>query len=191
MKKSRIKLKNLVPHPRYGTEVIASGFDLDPSEVRRGFWQYAHRTIFPVSAIPANVRKQNYSVMPRKCYVDMLKQCRQCRRSFLFFAKEQKHWFETLGLYVDADCVSCPECRKSNQELGRRVKRYSRHIMAPAIEGKELETLVRDAAFLVEAGYFRNLSKVRWLKNRARKLLPESEALVALDNALKAHNSES
>lgn len=193
MKASNHKLKNLVPHPKYGAEVIPSGYNFDPNEVREGFWMYRSRIVFPESAIPANIDKQNFATFPREYYVDMLKQCRVCQRHFLFFAEEQKYWFETLGFFVDADCVLCPECRASNQELKRRIRRYSERITDNALSEREMETLLKDATFLVEAGYFKNLNKVGALKNRARKLVPESEALSelvsALDVALQTNHS--
>ncbi len=193
MKASNNKLKNLVPHPKYGAAVIASGYGFDPNEVRDGFWMYRSRIVFPESAIPADIDKQNFAIFPRKYYVDMLKQCRECQRSFLFFAQEQKYWFETLGFFVDADCVLCPECRASNQELKRRIKRYSERITESVLSEREMETLLKDAAFLVQAGYFKNLNKVSALKNRAWKLVPASEALSglvsALDVALQSNHS--
>lgn len=146
---------------------------------------YGSRTVFPESAIPADIKKQNFATFPRKYYVDMLKQCRICQRSFLFFAKEQQYWFETLGFFVDADCVFCPECRVANQEYKRKVMRYSESIAKRTLSEREMELLLNDVIFLLEAGFFKKLNKVCALKNRVKKIMPESEALAVLDRAIE------
>ncbi|WP_405632352.1 zinc-ribbon domain containing protein [Pseudoalteromonas sp. Ld20] len=39
-------------------------------------------------------RKQRYCIYPRNLYIDIQKQCVDCHRPFIFFAKEQQYWFE-------------------------------------------------------------------------------------------------
>ena len=99
MKKRRKNkaVKKYVMHPRYGDRPIVSEFSFSREEVERGHRLFSSEIFFPETAIPANIEKQNYAIFPRGVYVDIEKQCERCKRPFLFFALEQKYWFETLG----------------------------------------------------------------------------------------------
>ncbi|MDR3637852.1 MAG: zinc-ribbon domain containing protein [Isosphaeraceae bacterium] len=172
--------RNVVPHPRFGDQSVPSGYRV-PFELIRACYCYDRPPVFPESAIPADISRQNFSVRPRYCYVDMLKGCRKCGRDFIFFAREQQYWYEELGFWVDADCVHCPECRRSNQHLRQRLKRFSHTMGRDAIGNEELATLVEDAVYLFEAGVLRNEQKLRRLKNLAATSIPESAARQAIE----------
>lgn len=170
--KGRHKLRDLVPHPRFGSTVRPSGHEVSPEAIRDSYWGYSGQTVFPESAIPANISKQNYSVLPRTYYVDILKECRDCNRRFLFFAEEQKYWYEELGFCIDADCVRCPECRKADQTSRQRFQRYSENITNDALSDESLTTLIDDAVFLWEHEMLKNQHNLRRLKNLANKQIP-------------------
>jgi hypothetical protein len=112
-KRARRPTGDLVPHPRYGTRplfgdrVAPARLKLTREEIAHSYWGYrgSETMIYPETAVRADVSRQRFSVTPRTYDVDMLKRCRGCRRSFIFFAREQKHWYETLGFSIDADCV--------------------------------------------------------------------------------------
>jgi hypothetical protein len=161
-----------------------------PEYAIRSFWGYEGQTIFPESAIPANVSRQNYTVLPRRYYVDILKQCRECRRPFIFFAREQEHWYEKLGFTIDADCVRCVECRKSEQRLQRRLKRYSHAIPRDDLDDRELATLVEDAVFLFEVGVLRDEQRLRRLRNLARRRIPQSTATESIGQLISQITSK-
>jgi hypothetical protein len=171
-----------VPHPRYGDTVITSGSKLSEAEVRNSFWGYGSAIIFPESAITADVSRQNFSIYPRRYYVDILKKCRNCDKSFLFFAKEQLYWYEVLGFYIDADCVHCPECRVKEAELRRKFQRYSQSIGQSDLADREFATLIGDAVFLWTAGVLIDEQKLRWLRNQARRRIPEEDATKAIND---------
>jgi Probable zinc-ribbon domain len=144
--------------------------------IRYTSYRYKNETIFPESAIPADIKRQNYSVLPRTWYFDTLKTCRDCGRNFLFFAEEQKYWYERLGFAIDADCVRCPQCRKTDQTLRRRFKRYSQLIARKNLDAETLAVLVADACFLWEQGILKNADNLRRLKNLARRQILEEKA---------------
>ncbi|GJM07834.1 MAG: hypothetical protein DHS20C11_01100 [Lysobacteraceae bacterium] len=96
-KKRKSKYKAYVPHPRYGDKPVYSGESFTLEEIHSAFWRYRGEAVFPESAVAADVDKQNYSIFPRKVYVDIEKACRECGRHFLFYALEQRYWFEELG----------------------------------------------------------------------------------------------
>jgi hypothetical protein len=171
--------QGLVPHPRFGDGSVPSGYNV-PLEVIRACYCYDRPPVFPKSAIPADVSRQNYSVRPRLCYVDMLRGCRKCGRDFIFFAREQQYWYEQLGFWVEADCVHCPECRRSDHRLRQRFQRFSQAISKGNVNDEELATLVDDAVSLSEAGVLRSEQKLRRLKNLARARIPDSPAYRAI-----------
>ncbi len=82
LRKTRKKLRGLVLHPRYGDEIVPSGVQVAAEEVRGSFWRYSHETIFPETAIAADVSRQDFATFPRGYYVDILKECRECKRGF-------------------------------------------------------------------------------------------------------------
>ena len=169
-----------MPHPRYGTEPIPSGYKVDEDKIRRGHWRLSGDRIFPETVLAANTEKQNYALYPRKYYVDVERICRTCHRAFLFFAREQRYWFETLRFFVDADCVFCPQCRRESRAIHRRLRRYSALYANPAPSRKDFMFLVDDAVFLVEHGVLKNLSNVGAMKNRAAKAISEYPGLERL-----------
>jgi hypothetical protein len=170
---------NIVPHPRFD-RVVASGYDVSEEEIRK-HWGYQNETIFPESAIPANVARQNCSVVPRQWYVDVLKRCRDCKRPFIFFAREQQHWFEELGFWINADCVRCVKCRKSDQKLRSTFKRYSDAVTRRDLDDKDLATHLADAVLLFEAGILRDEQRLRRLRNLGRRRIPNSPELADMD----------
>ncbi len=183
-KAARHKPQKLVPHPRYGARVVASGCTAEAEEVRHSYWRYPHETIFPETAIKADVTRQRHGAMPRGYYVDILKTCRACSRPFIFFAKEQRHWYETLGFWVDADCVHCPECRKSDQQVRRRFQRYGAQIARTNLPTKELATLISDALFLWQAGLLHDKQKLYRLRKIARQQLPTHKVTAELEDLI-------
>jgi hypothetical protein len=192
MPKRRTSPSRFVTHPRYGALPHTSGIAVSEEEIREGFWSLRRETMFPESVLVARTEEQNYAVFPRRYYVDVLRSCRSCCRKFIFFAKEQRYWFETLKFFVDADCVLCPDCRRTSRLVQRRVRRYSDLMKRKARTMDELQTLVDDATYLFEHGTLRNVSILGALKNEARKSIPEYAGTVALTRALtKARRARS
>ena len=156
--KHQVDLTDLVPHPRYGAypRVPVAWWSRclralvgrrDPSGMITTEWvrtSYGYQPeleiVFPATSLPANTKKQNFSVIPREFYIDVLKACRDCKRHFIFFAKEQRYWYEDLGFSIYSDCVRCPECRKSDRLLRRRFARYSQRVNDDNMDDVSLRT---------------------------------------------------
>lgn len=186
MPRRRASAADFVPHPRYGTMPVRSGFTIPDSELRRGFWRLSRDELFPETALPADTSKQNYAVFPRAYYVDVARTCRSCTRRFIFFAREQRYWFETLRFFVDADCVLCPECRRTAHALKRRLRRYADLRAKASLTDEELYRLVDDARYLLEHGTLKNAAAVGAIKNLASKRIPHYRGVPALIAALGA-----
>lgn len=177
-------LHDLVPHPRYGDAPTTSGLTIPEATIRSGHWRYRDDTLFPQSVLIADTTRQREALYPRLYYVDVLRHCRACTRRFLFFAREQRYWYETLGFDISADCVHCPDCRRSQRATQRRLRRYSdmRRIAEP--DAVQLRALVDDALHLFEHGVLRDVNALGQLKNRALRELPEYRGTHALASML-------
>lgn len=185
------KIPDVVQHPKYGDTVVTTPWATTREVILASYWGYHRETFFPESAIPANIQKQSPITMPRRYYVDILKQCRDCGLSFLFFAREQQYWYEELGFYIDSDCVRCPVCRKSEQHLRQAFGRYSELVGRTDLSDSELSTLVEDTTTIYEADLLRDEQRLRTIKNLAVKRIPNSKATRSLCQVVErlSHNS--
>lgn len=186
MPRRRASTAEFVPHPRYGATPVRSGFTIRDSELRRGYWRLSRDELFPETALPADTSKQNYAVFPRAYYVDVARTCRSCTRRFIFFAREQRYWFETLRFFVDADCVLCPECRRTAHSLKRRLRRYADLRAKDFLTDPELYRLVDDTRYLLEHEVLKNTTTLGTIKNLALKRIPHYRGVAALSAALDA-----
>jgi hypothetical protein len=175
------RLANAVPHPRYGTEIVSSG-SVGEHDAIPGPPEWSKDVTFPESALPADVRKQNFTTMShRHWYVDTLRDCRRCRRPFVFFAREQRYWYETLRCRVEVECRECVECRASLRTVRRRLKRYGELVVDRDLTDEDMLALASDVAFLWTEGLLRDEQRLRRIRNRALRQVPEGAATRALD----------
>lgn len=188
-KKGANPLENVVRHPRYGSTPRPSGLKLPEEEIRRAHWTLMHATIFPETALRADTSVQNFSMYPREYYVDILRACRSCKRPFIFSAREQKYWFETLRFYVDANCVECSDCRRGSRTVQRTLRRYSDLLAKESRSRKELMQLVDDATFLLEHGTLKKINNLGAIKNQAVKTIPEYPGVASLMEAIGRANA--
>lgn len=176
--------KNLVPHPRFGTKVHRAGDGIYERQIRRSFRSLEDCVIYPPSAIRADVAKQRSGFGARRFYVDILQDCRTCRRPFIFYAREQQFWYETLGMHPDAQCVFCPECRASDRSLRAATKRFESMLARRDLDDAELKRLLLDAATLIEIGRVKNVNKLSWARAQAKKRLASRKELDRLEAAI-------
>lgn len=158
-----------VEHPRYGRTPQITGLNPQISSNDHTFnhWHSPAGRRIPNTAIEADLNRQTPATVPHKYYFDLKRECRDCARPFIFFAAEQKYWYETLGFGLDSDCVRCTDCRKKQQHIARRRERYETlsHITERSVD----DTLeMADCCLtLIENFVFghRSIQKVRWLLN--------------------------
>lgn len=163
---------DFVAHPRYGDEPRLTG--LNPKEnwlTGEVFlhWHSLGEARIPNTAIAADTSRQNQPTIAVTHYFDSRRVCVDCRQSFLFFAAEQKYWYEVLGFPLEANCIRCVPCRKRQRALQARRQRYETLI---ALEGRTPDqdiALVESALALVGAGVFgtRLLERLRSILKRA------------------------
>lgn len=172
MKRNVENYSEFVEHPRYGRGPKVTGLNPEPDYRGKTFihWHSPKECRIPNTAIVANLARQHFATVPVTHYYDVTRQCRDCGRSFIFFAEEQKHWYEELGFGLDSNCVRCVPCRKQQQGLALRRQRYEElyHIDNRTTD-QNLE-MADCCLALIEASTFscRQLDRVRMLINRIR-----------------------
>ncbi len=147
---------DFVEHPRYGRMPRETGLNPQPNE--RGsiylHWHSPKKCRVPNTAIAARVSLQRPSVIPITHYFDVIRVCRDCGRPFLFFAEEQRHWYEELGFGLDADCVRCVPCRKKQKGIARQKERYEELFHVPQRSTAKTLEMAECSLALIEAGTF-------------------------------------
>lgn len=101
-------------------------------------------------------------------YWDFDRLCRRCNRRFIFFAAEQKYWYEELRFPEFAEAWECVECRKALHEILELRKRYEELVTTRARTEAQTMDLVECAATLIEAGVFspKGIPRLRGFLNR-------------------------
>ena len=120
------KFKGFVCHPRYGKSPRYTGLDVDSKSGSdaRLLCHSSKQHRVPRTAIVANTNRQKPGISYITHYCDTVKCCVDCHRKFIFFADEQRYWYETLKFDLGVDCLKCPECRKSTRWMEKLRKRY-------------------------------------------------------------------
>ena len=161
---------DFVEHPRYGRRPRLTGLDPIPDPLGRVYlhWHSPVGIRIPYTAIAADLSRQPRAMIPITHYFDAKRECRDCQRPFLFFAEEQKYWYEELGFALESDCVRCIGCRQAQRGLEQKRERYAEllHVRDRTLE---LDLELADCCLaLVEARVFRErpLERVRAILNR-------------------------
>jgi hypothetical protein len=189
------KYADFVDHPRYGRGPNITGLNPSPAEPNVHLhWntstqqeiisryeaiigeKWPHGKVhsgrefnkrIPNTAIAADLAKQTAATMQVTHYFDLERSCRDCNRPFIFFAREQKYWYEQLGFGLDSDCVRCVDCRKQQQGIDRQRELYeSLFHIADKTEQQTLE-MASACLYLMEKSVFstRQTERVRMLFN--------------------------
>lgn len=195
MSRKSDKYADFVEHPRYGRGPRITGLNPKPHDQGVSLhwntidheeivaqWEAVMNEPYPYgtsrsdsgrprrianTAIPADLARQAAATVAVTHYFDLERRCRDCNRPFIFFAAEQKHWYEELGFGFESDCVRCVECRRREQGIARDRETYETlfHVADKTIE----ESLEMAAACLslIEAGEFtkKQAQRVRSLLN--------------------------
>ena len=124
------------------------------------------RPRIPKTAIPA--RAFNYMIGLTH-YYDVERKCRDCHRMFIFFAAEQKYWYETLLFPIETDCVRCYPCRKEHQRLARAKKKYDELYHEAERTMAQSLTMIECCLDLIESNQF-STKKFTWVRMMLRRM---------------------
>lgn len=193
MKRKTDKYAQFADHPRYGKRPNITG--LNPSPMDKGVnlhWNattqaeivaqyeavigkrppfvgvrtdYEQPKRIPNTAIAADVSRQATATVPVTHYFDIQQRCRDCNRLFIFFAEEQKYWYEELGLGLESDCVRCVDCRKQQQAIAYKRRTYESLFHVANKSDEQLVEMAEACLWLIEHDIFttRQTERVRML----------------------------
>lgn len=127
--------------------------------------------LIPNTAIKADTSKQCPATFHVTHYYDLERRCRDCSKEFIFFAAEQKYWYEELQFGLDSDCVRCASCRKKQQGLQKTRFDYETLFHAQQRTADQCAQMAECSLELIENQVFtpKQTRKVRELINQ----LPE------------------
>lgn len=167
------EFEDYVDHPRFGKHPQYT--DLNPNAGAGALGIYfCRRTeeMIQGTAVVADWRKQRGTHVFRTHYIDLKRICIECGKPFIFYALEQRYWYEELCFAVDADCVRCPICRKNGAPVAKDRRRY--HELFHLKEKTATETLemAECCLRLIEIGEFsvKQIPHVRELLNVVIKM---------------------
>ena len=158
-----------IKHPRYGQRPRITG--LNPETDYGGdvflHWHSPKECRIPNTAIRADLSRQTPATVPVTHYFDVKRQCRDCGNPYIFFAKEQQHWYEVLGFGLDSDCVRCVPCRQKQRGTAQLREKYEELFNIPDRTVDQNLEMAECYLELVEASVFnkRQIQHVRTLLN--------------------------
>lgn len=133
-------------HPQRGAVALEEGKDLSPSCLRyRGGQDSAWRGVtafeadraadgtfvpragqgLPAGFLWGDASRQRFGMGgPQIAFGPLERTCRDCGEPFLFTAREQRHWLETLGFHIDSTAVRCAACRTALRKVEQARRRW-------------------------------------------------------------------
>jgi hypothetical protein len=199
---------NYVNHPQYGRGPRYTGLDPSPNladvflhwnatsvtEIAQVLYNQTGQTLsslrglipydqgtkrIPNTAVRANTARQLTATVAVTHYFDLDRICRDCQRPFIFFADEQKYWYEELGLRLEADCVRCVPCRKRHRKIADARRRYEVLFHIPEKTAEQALEMADCCLQLVSDGVFtqKQTERIRMLLNIAKRLASEDQHL--------------
>ncbi len=184
MKRKRSNIEDeyaeYLEHPRYGRGPQITG--LNPSDEIYGehvflHWHSQEGERIPNTAIKANIEKQAPATIHVTHYFDSKRVCRNCGDHFIFFAKEQRYWYEELGFPLESDLVDCINCRGHEHRLRDSRQVYERLLKKVDRSEEETQRLIEHGVLLVEDNVFsiKLLPKLRGFVNTIKDFSTEEE----------------
>jgi len=175
MPKNPDEYAGFVEHPRFGrrprfTKLVPKVHDSEQFVIAS---RPMGRGRIDGTAIAANMDKQprggSYFI---KYYFDEKRDCHDCGRPFIFFAEEQKYWFDELGLSLNAEGRRCHACRRTQNKLKRNNDRFAVLKNMESLSVDETMEMTDICLGQLEAGRFhpRQIQTVRKLIKRLIKL---------------------
>lgn len=125
----------------------------------------------PNTAVVADLARQTPATVPVTHYFDLEHKCCDCGRPYIFFAEEQKYWYEELGFGLDSGCVRCVDCRKQQQSIAQKRELYESLFHVPDKTVEQSIQMADACLVMIEAGIFtvRQTQRVRCLMNTIPK----------------------
>ncbi len=114
---------------------------------------------------------------PALVFGPLEKRCRECGVDFVFTADEQRHWYETLGFFLDSTAVRCSSCRTKRRRLEQARRAWELALKAVDSTPKSHLAVVEAGLTLLEHGGQVKREKLLMHTSRAAKLGADVSAL--------------
>jgi hypothetical protein len=161
-----------VKHSRFGRGPRLTGLDVETDMKTASVFLHWHsppESRIPGTAVAADVSRQRRPTIPVTHYYDVKRGCRDCGRPFIFFAEEQKHWYEKLGFPLEVDCLRCQPCRREQHGIARKRERYEELFHVKERSRDETLEMAECCLSLIEEGIFHKRQALN-----VRKLLQQA-----------------
>lgn len=154
-------------HPKYGRGPRFTGQNPKDDWQNGVYLGWSDPNRIPDTAIAADTVQQVPRPLHITHYFDVKRRCRDCKRKFIFFAEEQKYWYEELGFPPEASCARCVDCRKIQRGYKALQSSYENLLKKPDRLEAEMLELATCALTLIESGWFgnRTINRVRFFLN--------------------------
>ncbi len=91
-------------------------YELEPGEMKK----------LPPGSVRGSPLRQVFGLGgPHLFYVDIERRCQTCHRTFVFSAKEQRHWYETLKFFESSTAIDCQNCRRDRRAARKLLASHS------------------------------------------------------------------
>jgi Probable zinc-ribbon domain len=107
-------------YPLYGAIPLLEHNSKGRNGIVHTWYQYdpAFKPALPKNAVRGDVARQMYCpahYVQKYFYVDEQETCVQCHEAFVFSAKEQKFWYESLQFNFNSTAIRCRSCGRRRQ----------------------------------------------------------------------------
>ena len=110
------------------------------------------RSVIASDVLQGNPDNQNYSVLGINWHIGVELFCKKCSRTFIFSAKEQQRWYETLKFWADSVPNECKECRGINRSIVILNKRLSKVLAIKSMQMNDYIEIIDIATGLIDNG---------------------------------------
>jgi len=120
--------------------------------------------------------------LPYFAYYDRTLTCTDCQTSFVFSAREQQYWYETLMFWVQSRPKQCPACRRK-----RRQDKQAQAELKTALDqlnADDADQLLHVADLYARLGC---LAKARVFFGRARKRAGDDEQKALIEQIWRGY----
>jgi Probable zinc-ribbon domain len=146
-----------VEHPRLGRHPRLTGLNPNPKDQGVHLhWcvNWNGNRLIPNTAVLADLTRQTPATVQVTHYFDLERECNDCKRLFIFFAEEQKYWYEELGFGLDSLCTRCIDCRKKQQAIAQQRKIYESLIHLADKNEQQILDMAHACLYLMEHKIF-------------------------------------
>jgi len=186
MGREGFRYEEFAEHPRYGRGPRFTG--LNPTKESSpgcGFpWWLDTNVRIPNTAVKAQILKQRVTYTPGLVYFyfDTVVTCAVCGKQFIFFAEEQKFWYETLKFILSSWPKKCEPCRREERKGPRLKAHYDELLALPSRTVEQNIEIALTCMKLIELGSFtpRKCEFVRSLLHLIREREGDEVAVLAL-----------